>query len=128
MNEGFKVFQERIDSLRRRSSDFGDADELDKRLDRLEAMFVEAAKATDLKSVEPVKNALQSLMDSADVLAHNILFCDTGSVSPEVLLGSVVKFQALERLRSVFEPTAAVALLESVERSVEEADSKEEKV
>jgi hypothetical protein len=118
MTKEFKEFQERLKGYRERSELYADGDELRKSLDAVEKAWVSAAKAVSLTESEQVRAALEATQRSSDVLAYNILFADTSKVSPDTILASVVKFQALEQIRSAFSPTAAAALEEAVAASV----------
>lgn len=112
--DSFKAFQSRLKELRSKADEFEDKEQLNKSLDLVEKAWVEAAKAADLMSCAPVASALDATQRSSEVLAYNVLFADTSKVTPQQLLESVVKFQALERIRGAFEPIMAEALEEAV--------------
>lgn len=103
---------------RERSELYADGEELRKSLDAVEKAWESAARAVSLTESEQVRAALEASQRSSDVLAYNILFCDTSKTSADTILASVVKFQALEQIRSAFAPTAAIALEEAVAASV----------
>lgn len=116
----FQQFQERLKTLRSKADEYADAAEVHKSLDTVEKAWESAAKAVSLAEVPQVKAALEASQRSADVLAYNILNADTSKVSPAQLLESVVKYQALEQVRSAFAPTAAIALEEAVAAGLEQ--------
>jgi len=118
MTSQFEKFQDRLKDLRQRAEEFADKDDINKSLDVAEKAWVEAAKAAKLMECEPVAAALGATQRSADVLAFNVLWCDTSKVSPEQLMASVVKFQALQQIKGAFEPMMAMALEESATASV----------
>ena len=107
-------FKNRLNDLRTKAGEYEDKDDVLKSLDLVEKAWEEAAKAAKLKECQPVAAALGATQRSADVLAYNILFCNTAEVSPQALLNHVVKFQALEQVRGAFESTMA----ESTEQAV----------
>jgi hypothetical protein len=114
MSDRFHDFQERIKELRNKAADYADKDEINKAIDVAEKAWASAAGAIKIAESEQVAAALRATQRSADVLAYNILFCDTSETSPQTLLNHIVKFQALEQVRSAFSPAAAIALEESV--------------
>jgi hypothetical protein len=122
MTKEFQEFQERLKGYRERSELYADGEELKKSLNAVEKAWESAARAVSLAESEQVRAALEASQRSSDVLAYNILFADTSKTSPETLLASVVKFQALEQIRSAFLPTAAIALEEAVAASVKLPD------
>jgi predicted nuclease with TOPRIM domain len=111
----FQEFQARLNDLREKASQYEDKDQLLKSIKTVEKAWEEAAKAANLLECTPVKAALEATQRSSDILAYNILYASTGDVSPEQLLASVVKFQALEQIRGAFSSTMAEALEEGVE-------------
>lgn len=115
----FDSFKTRLAELRERADEFADKDEINKSLDTVEKAWVDAAKANKLAESEQVKSALRSTQYSSDILAYNILFCDTSETTSDQILKSIVKFQALEQIRGAFAPTAAIALEEAVEAGIE---------
>lgn len=116
----FQNFQERLKSLRSKADEYADAAEVHKSLDTVEKAWESAARAVSLAEAPQVKAALEATQRSADVLAYNLLFCDTSKVTPAQLLDSVVKFQSLESIRGAFAPTAAIALEEAVAAGLEQ--------
>lgn len=114
MSQPFQQFQERLKELRSKADAYADREQINKSLDVVEKAWVEAAKAANLKECEPVRAALEATQRSADVLAYNILWAPTSELTPTQLFESIVKFQALERIRGAFEPTMAVAMEEGV--------------
>jgi len=110
----FDSFKLRLKEFREKAEAYEDKDELNKSLDTVEKAWESAAKAAKLAECEQVSAAIGATQRSADILAFNILFCDTSKVTPEQLLFSIVKFQALEQVRGAFSPVAAQSLEESV--------------
>lgn len=114
MSDNFQAFQERLKELRSRADEYGDKDEIHKSLDSVQKAWESAAKAEALASSETVKAALSATQRTSDSLAYNILFCDTGSVAPQTILASIVKFQALEQIKGAFSTVAAKAMEDAV--------------
>lgn len=114
----FAEFQTRLNDLREKASQYADKDQLLASIKTVESAWEEAAKAASLMECKPVASALEATQRSSDALAYNILYSDTSTITPNQLLSSIVKFQALEQIRGAFAPTMAEALEESVEAGI----------